>query len=185
VPSAPASRSSQATERPRGDKRVCSDAGSKVDPRRTSRPPCRLLRIPSLRADVCLQRNAKIFKPADKRRSLGTEACRPESKPSSLPCSESKRTPMRPAVCPHRVSRRPGRPPTVARNWNFESSSLQWRVNKLSVRVAIVGDREQLGGREITSSPYLPAGKRNAGVNPPASCPSARPAAHRRARPRR
>src|SRR5262249_52144744 len=30
-------------------------------------------------------------------------------------------------------SRRPARPPRVARNWNFESSSLQGRVRELSV----------------------------------------------------
>src|SRR5262252_2430170 len=36
-------------------------------------------------------------------------------------------------LCPDCGSRRPARPPRVARNWNFESSSLQRRVCKPSV----------------------------------------------------
>src|SRR5215472_14919322 len=48
------------------------------------------------------------YKPADKRRSLEPKPCRPESNPSSLPCSESKRTPMRPAALPgSRISETP------------------------------------------------------------------------------
>ena len=43
-------------------------------------------------------------------------------------------------LCPDCGSRRPARPPRVARNWNFESSSLQRRVCKLSVPIRVARD---------------------------------------------
>src|SRR5215467_2445207 len=67
-------------------------------------------------------------------------------------------------LCPDCGSRRPVRPPRVARNWNFESSSLQGRVSKLSVpkrrsedRREAVADRNRLrrrgdGGRGVIAA---------------------------------
>src|SRR5215472_15071679 len=79
-----------------GDKRTCADAGPIVDPRRTPKP-CRPLRSRCSRVDARLQRNTSR-QTSDE--ALEPKPCRPESNPSSPPCSESKRTPMRPAALP-------------------------------------------------------------------------------------
>jgi hypothetical protein len=77
-------------------------------------PP--LLRSRCLRADARLQLKAKTFKPADKRRSLRTEACQPEVESKFSPAASRNELRCDPQLCPDRVSRRPARPPTVARN---------------------------------------------------------------------
>jgi len=85
--------------RPWGDNQLCADAGPNVDPRRALRPRAAIFDPVALAQDACFQRNAKAFKPADKRRKPWTEASQPEFE-SAPSCGEAKRTPIRPAALP-------------------------------------------------------------------------------------
>src|SRR5215472_3587703 len=104
-----------------GDKRTCADVGPIVDPRRTSKP-CRPLRCRCSGVDARLQRNTS--------RQTSDEAWnrslvdRSRIRVLSLAVSRNELR-CDPLLCPDRVSRRPTRLTRVARNWNFESSSLQ------------------------------------------------------------
>jgi len=131
VSPARASRSSQATERAWGDKPGCADAGPKFESKANFATRAAFFDPVAVAQDACLQRNAKTFEPADKRRSLGTEACQPEFE--SVPsCSEAKRTPMQPAAL--RGSRLSETRDTTkgSEELKFESSSLQGRVRRTS-----------------------------------------------------
>ena len=91
-------RSSQATERPWGDKPACAD-DRKFEEKENFATLCRLLRSRCLAQDACLQRNAKTSSRQTSDEALEPKPINQKSNPSS-PCSGSKRTPMRPAALP-------------------------------------------------------------------------------------
>ena len=126
---APAPRTLQATERPwainllaptRDQKfRIQGEFRDTVPPSSIPWPSRRCM--PSAECED-FQAGRQATKPWN--RSLSTRKSNPSS-PLQRVETDSDATRC---FCPDRVSRRPARLPRVARNWNFESSSLQRRV---------------------------------------------------------
>ena len=107
-------RSSQATERPWGDKPACAD-DRKFEEKRTLR--CRAAFF-----DPVASRRMRAFS-GMRRLQPGKQATKPWNRSLStgsriqvLPAVDRNELRCDPLLCPDRVSRRPAKPPTVARN---------------------------------------------------------------------